>query len=67
LEQCKRRQSNIKDKAWIGFNSIILKGVTIGEGSIVGAGSVVTKDIPDWSIVGGNPAKVIREISENER
>ena len=63
----KEDKVTIKDKAWIGFNSIILKGVTIGEGSIVGAGSVVTKDIPDWSIVGGNPAKVIREISENER
>ena len=63
----KEDKVTIKDKAWIGFNSIILKGVTIGEGSIVGAGSVVTKDVPDWTIVGGNPAKVIREISENER
>ena len=57
----------IKDKAWIGFNSIILKGVTIGEGAIVGAGSVVTKDVPDWTIVAGNPAKIIRDIPENER
>jgi acetyltransferase-like isoleucine patch superfamily enzyme len=57
----------INDKAWIGFNSIILKGVTIGEGAIVGSGSVVTKDVPPWTIVGGNPAKIIREISENER
>ena len=57
----------IKDKAWIGFNTIILKGVTIGEGAIVGAGSVVTKDVPDWSIVAGNPAKVIKIIPENER
>lgn len=57
----------IKDKVWIGFNSIILKGVTIGEGAIIGAGSVVTKDVPDWTIVAGNPAKVIREISEHER
>lgn len=57
----------IKDKSWIGFNSIILKGVTIGEGSIIGAGSVVTKDIPDYTIAAGNPAKVIRQLSENER
>ncbi|NJN11912.1 MAG: acyltransferase [Richelia sp. RM2_1_2] len=57
----------ISDKSWIGFNSIILKGVTIGEGAIVGAGSVVTKDVPAWTIVGGNPAKVIREIPEHER
>ena len=57
----------VKDKSWIGFNSIILKGVTIGEGAIVGAGSVVTKDVPDWAIVAGNPAKLIRLIPENER
>lgn len=57
----------IKNSVWIGVNSVILKGVTIGEGAIVGAGSVVTKDVPAWTIVGGNPAKVIREIPENER
>lgn len=57
----------IGDKAWIGFNSIILKGVTIGEGAVVGAASVVTKDIPAWTIVAGNPARVIREIAEHER
>ena len=56
----------ICDKVWIGFNSIILKGVTIGEGSIVGAGSVVTKDVPPWTIVAGNPARIIREIPEHE-
>ena len=50
----------IKDKVWIGFNSIIMKGVTIGEGAVVGAGSVVTKDVPDYAVVGGNPAKVIK-------
>jgi acetyltransferase-like isoleucine patch superfamily enzyme len=57
----------ICDRAWIGFNVIILKGVTIGEGAIVGAGSVVTKDVPPYSIVAGNPAKVIREIPAEER
>jgi acetyltransferase-like isoleucine patch superfamily enzyme len=51
----------ICDKAWVGFNSIILKGVTIGEGAIVGAGSVVTKDVPPFTIVAGNPAKVIKQ------
>ena len=56
----------VKDKAWIGFNSIILKGVTIGEGAIIGAGSVVTKDVPDWTVVAGNPAKEIKKI-QNER
>jgi acetyltransferase-like isoleucine patch superfamily enzyme len=57
----------ICDKVWIGFNVIILKGITIGEGAVVGAGSVVTKDVPPWTIVAGNPAQVIREIQENER
>ncbi|MCB0501084.1 MAG: hypothetical protein KDD32_00210 [Bacteroidetes bacterium] len=52
----------IKDKAWIGFNVIILKGVTIGEGAVVGAGSVVTKDVPDYTIVVGNPAKLIKKL-----
>jgi galactoside O-acetyltransferase len=56
----------IQDKAWIGFNVIILKGVTIGTGAIVGAGSVVTKDVPAYCIAGGNPARVIRELSQNE-
>lgn len=53
----------IKDKAWIGFNSIILKGVTIGEGAVVAAGSVVTKDVPDYAIVAGNPAMIIKYTS----
>jgi acetyltransferase-like isoleucine patch superfamily enzyme len=57
----------ISDRVWIGFNSIILKGVTIGEGAIVGAGSVVTKDVPPYTIVAGNPARIIREIPIDER
>lgn len=52
----------IRDKAWIGFNVIILKGVTIGEGAVVAAGSVVTRDVPDFTLVAGNPARVIRSI-----
>jgi acetyltransferase-like isoleucine patch superfamily enzyme len=57
----------IHDDVWIGAMSIVLKGVTIGEGAIVGAGSVVTKDVPPWTIVAGNPAQIIREIGLNER
>lgn len=57
----------ICDNAWIGMNCIILKGVTIGEGAIIGAGSVVTKSVPPWTIVGGNPAKVIKEIPIEKR
>lgn len=52
----------IHNDVWIGMNCIILKGVTIGEGAIIGAGSVVTKDIPAWTLAVGNPAKVIKEI-----
>ncbi len=66
-QNVKYSKITIKNKAWIGFNSIILKGITIGEGAIIGAGSVVTRDVPDWTIVAGNPAKIIREIPENER
>lgn len=63
----KRGKVIIKDKVWIGFNAIVLKSVTIGEGAIIGAGSVITKDVPPWTIVAGNPAKVIREIPLDER
>jgi len=52
----------IGDNAWIGMNSIILKGVTIGEGAIVGAGSVVTKDVEPWTVVAGNPARVVKKL-----
>jgi len=57
----------ICNKAWVGFNAIILKGVTIGEGAVVGAGAVVTKDVAPWTVVAGNPARLIREIPEDER
>lgn len=57
----------IQDKAWIGLNAIILKGVTIGEGAIVGAGSVVSKDVPPFTIVAGNPARVVRGLGPDER
>ncbi|MEP7108052.1 MAG: acyltransferase [Ferruginibacter sp.] len=56
----KSKEINIKDNAWIGFNVIILKGVTIGKGVVVAAGSVVTNDVPDYAVVGGNPAQVIK-------
>jgi acetyltransferase-like isoleucine patch superfamily enzyme len=57
----------IDNKAWIGFGSILLPGVTIGEGAVVGAGSVVTRDVPPWTVAAGNPARVIRELKEDER
>jgi acetyltransferase-like isoleucine patch superfamily enzyme len=57
----------IRDKVWIGLNAIILKGVTIGEGSVVAAGSVVTHDVPPYVVVAGNPARVVRELSPDDR
>lgn len=51
----------IENDAWIGMNAMIMPGVTIGEGAIVAAGSVVSKDVPPYTIVGGNPAKEIRK------
>lgn len=52
----------LKKGCWIGANTILLPGVTVGENSVVGAGSIVTKSIPDGVVAAGNPAKVIRNI-----
>ncbi len=53
----------IEDGVFIGINSIVLPGVTIGKNSVVGAGSVVTKDVPQSTIVAGNPATIIRSFT----
>lgn len=52
----------IKDHVWISFGAIILKGITIGEGAVVAAGSVVTKDVAPFTLVAGNPARLIKEL-----
>ncbi len=57
----------IGDNVWIGGNTVICPGVHIGDNVVVGAGSVVTKDIPDWSIAAGNPCRVIRMITDEDR
>jgi len=57
----------IEDDAWIGFGASILKGVTIARGAIVGARSVITKDVPPYTVVVGNPAKIVRELRPDER
>lgn len=54
---------HIKKNAWIGANATILQGVTIGENSVVAAGAIVSKDVPDNTIVGGIPAKIIKTIA----
>lgn len=53
---------HIKKNCWIGAGATVLAGITIGENSVVGAGSVVTKDVPDNVIVAGNPARIIKQI-----
>ena len=55
----------IRDKAWIGFNVSILKGVTIGAGAVVGACAVVTRDVPPHAVVVGNPARVVRKLESS--
>ncbi len=58
----KNRPVVIRDDVFIGMNCLILKGVEIGEGSVIGAGSVVSRDVPPRTMVGGNPARIIREL-----
>lgn len=55
-----RKPITIGNDVWIGTRAIILPGITIGNHSIIGAGSIVTKDVPEWAIVAGNPAKIIK-------
>lgn len=57
---------NIADNVWIGSNATILPGVTIGEWAVVAAGSVVTKDVPPYTVVGGIPAKVMKTVERGE-
>ena len=57
----------IGNNVWIGGNAVICPGVRIGDNAVIGAGSVVTRDIPAWTVAAGNPCKVIREITEEDR
>lgn len=61
-----RRTIHLKKGCSIGMGTIIMPGVTVGEGAIVGAGSVIIKDIPDWTIAIGSPAKVVKTIPERK-
>lgn len=61
------KEVRIGDNVWIGGNTVICPGVTIGDCCVIGAGSVVTKDIPSWTIAAGNPCRVIREITDADR
>lgn len=55
-----QKQTVIGNDVWIGANVVILPGVTIGNHCVIGAGSIVTKDVPDYAVVGGNPARIIK-------
>lgn len=57
----------IGDNVWIGGSAVICPGVTIGSNTVIGAGSVVTKDIPSWTVAAGNPCRVIRKITKEDR
>ncbi|MDD3218091.1 MAG: sugar O-acetyltransferase [Lachnospiraceae bacterium] len=57
----------IGDNVWIGGNTVVVPGVHIGSNTVIGAGSVVTKDIPDWCVAAGNPCKVIRKITKEDK
>lgn len=59
-ERTRPNTTVIGNDVWLGASSVVLKGVTIGDGAVVGAGAVVTKDVPPYAIVAGNPAQVIR-------
>lgn len=61
------KEVSIGDNVWIGGNTVVCPGVHIGNNAVIGAGSVVTKDIPDWAIAAGNPCRVIRKITDEDR
>jgi acetyltransferase-like isoleucine patch superfamily enzyme len=56
------KPTRLEDRVWLGANVVVLKGVTIGTGSVIGAGSVVTRDVPPGCVAVGNPARVIRTL-----
>lgn len=57
----------VQEDCWIGANAVVVAGVTIGKHSIVAAGSVVTKNVPPYSIVGGNPAKILKQYNSETK
>jgi len=58
-----RQEITVEDEVWIGANCVVVAGVTIGKHSVIAAGSVVTKDVPPYSVVVGNPGRVIKQYS----
>ena len=67
LQTAPKRKVVVGNDVWIGTNAVIMPGVTVGNGVIIGAGAVVTKDIPDYAIVGGIPARIIKYRTELDK
>lgn len=67
LQKCTTKEIVIEDESWIGANAVVTAGVRIGKHSVVAAGSVVTKDVPPYSIVAGNPARVIKRYNQETK
>jgi acetyltransferase-like isoleucine patch superfamily enzyme len=65
-EYAESKPIRIEENVWIGRDTTIMKGVTVGKGSIVAFGAVVTKDVPPYTIVAGNPAKVVKQLPKPE-
>lgn len=63
-QKCTTAQITVEDDCWIGANCVITAGVTIGRHAVIAAGSVVTSDVPPFSVVGGNPARLLRKYND---
>ena len=66
-DQAEAKPIRIERNVWIGFDACVFPGVTVGEGSIIGARSVVTENVPPFTIVAGNPARIIRPLTPEEK
>ena len=66
MEFIKPQKVLIEENVWIGFEAVILPGVTIGRGSIIGAKTIVDQDVPPYSVVVGNPARVVKQLEATD-
>lgn len=67
LQPCKTAIVTVGDDSWVGANAVITSGVTLGKHVVVAAGSVVTKNVPDYSIVAGNPARILKQYNSETK